>query len=281
MFQIRSNFFRPLHRLNYRCLLLCFLFGLSVAGNLQAQEAAPADSRETAANEATTEEVTVTEEVTERKEYATPNLWKRFQQGGWISWVLLILSVIMVSFTVERFLNLRRGNIAPNGLSDQARAAWQTGNMQQVASVAQSKPSVLGDAIELMARHPHIPANDISTMVGDEISRLMRGHLQKAYPIAIVATLSPLLGLLGTVIGMIESFEKVALVGNMGDASVLASGISMALVTTALGLIVAIPALGLYHYFRSRTHEMALAVEEEADELISDWYIAAPETPVQ
>ncbi|MEM1059957.1 MAG: MotA/TolQ/ExbB proton channel family protein [Verrucomicrobiota bacterium] len=227
----------------------------------------------------------VEEEVVEGEESETVvipgvSLVKRFLQGGWTMWVILALSLVMVTFAIERLMNLTRKNCAPDGLADEARAAWATGDLQQVTVVCQRQPSVLAEAIGVMARHPQVPAGDMSNMVGDEVSRLMRAQLQKAYPLAIVATLAPLLGLLGTVMGMIEAFEVVAVAGSLGDASLLAGGISKALVTTAFGLIVAIPALGLYHLFRSRTHQLSLDVEEEADELISDWFhAAADETP--
>jgi len=148
--------------------------------------------------------------------------------------------------------------------------------MNAILAAVDKQPSVLGSAIRVLVRHRHLPGSDASALAGDEVSRLMRRHLQKAYPLAIVATLSPLLGLLGTVTGMIDAFEVVAIAGSLGDASLLASGIAKALVTTAFGLIVAIPALGLYHHFRSRTHELSLEVEEEAGELISEWFHAGP-----
>ena len=87
-----------------------------------------------------------------------------------------------------------------------------------------------------------------------------------------MATVSPLLGLLGTVIGMIGAFDKVAAAGSLGDASLLGGDISKALITTGAGLTIAVPALVLYHYFKSRTNMFGLLLEEEASELISSWY---------
>jgi biopolymer transport protein ExbB len=111
-------------------------------------------------------------------------------------------------------------------------------------------------------------------MAGDVASRDLRRHLQKAYPLAVVATVSPLLGLLGTVIGMIGAFDKVAAAGSLGDASVLGGDISKALITTGAGLTIAVPALVLYHYFKSRTNLYAIMLEEEVGELITEWYSA-------
>src|SRR3989442_10556462 len=99
----------------------------------------------------------------------------------------------------------------------------------------------------------------------------MDAHAQRAYPLGTVATLEPLLGLLGMVLGMIESFEKVALAGALGNPAQLASGISEALVTTALGIGLAIPFLALYHYFKNKTNNFKLLLEEDVTELIIEW----------
>lgn len=200
------------------------------------------------------------------------SLGKRFAQGGLTMYALVALSLVMVTFGVERLVLLRRSRICPEGLADRARAAWSQGNMPGVIQAAESQPSVLASAILVLARHPHFSPTEASTIVGDEVSRLMRKHLQRAYPLAIVATLSPLLGLLGTVTGMIDAFEVVAIAGSLGDASLLAGGIAKALITTAFGLIVAIPALGLYHYFRGKTHELAMEAEEEVEQLLGEWF---------
>ena len=92
----------------------------------------------------------------------------------------------------------------------------------------------------------------------------LRAHLQRCYPLAVVATIAPLLGLFGTVYGMIGAFGTVAAVGSMDDPSLLAADISHALITTAVGLAVAIPALGLHHWFKHRVTGYANLLEEEA-----------------
>lgn len=226
-----------------------------------AQEAAPAIAAPEAGEALTIPGVALTE---------------RFAQGGLTMYALLALSFVMVTFGIERLVNLRRKTICPHGLAEKVGAAWKTGDMSQVIAAAEAQPSVLASVVTVLANHRHVSGADASAMAGDEVSRMMRRHLQKSYPLAIVATLSPLLGLLGTVTGMIDAFEVVAIAGSLGDASMLAGGIAKALITTAFGLLVAIPALGLYHHYRGKTHELALEVEEELNELLRAWFLADP-----
>ena len=112
---------------------------------------------------------------------------------------------------------------------------------------------------------------EVSEVCGDMVSRDLAGHYQRAYPLGIVATLEPLLGLLGMILGMISTFETVAIAGSLGDASQLAAGISEALVTTGLGLAIAIPFLALYHFFKHRTASFGVLLEEDVTSLLSEW----------
>ena len=112
---------------------------------------------------------------------------------------------------------------------------------------------------------------EVSTVCGDMVSRELANHYQRAYPLGIVATMEPLLGLLGMILGMISTFETVALAGALGDATQLATGISEALVTTGLGLAIAIPFLALYHVFKHKTTAFGTELEEEVTNLLGDW----------
>jgi len=114
--------------------------------------------------------------------------------------------------------------------------------------------------------------------VNDLIAREMDASLQRAYPLGVVATIEPLLGLFGMILGMIESFETVALAGALGNPAQLASGISQALTTTALGIGLAIPFLVLYHYFKNKTNSYALLLEEQVSVLIVEWFMQSKGT---
>lgn len=190
-------------------------------------------------------------------------------QGGWTVAVQLVVSVVGLASAIERLINLRRSRIVPRGLYEQVDALWSQGRMDQIKQLCQRRSSTLGRMILAVVEHQKSSLADVSMVAGDLGARELKLHLQKAYPIAVVATIEPLLGLFGTVWGMILAFDKVAIIGSMGNASALSSEIAIALVTTAVGLAIAIPMLALHHYFKSRTNIFGIMLEEQVSALIA------------
>jgi biopolymer transport protein ExbB len=186
------------------------------------------------------------------------------------------LSVFGAAFVFERFARLRRKHLVPDGLADEARRLWREGKFAELEKLAESQPSTLARVISFIARNRQSPMVEVSEVCGDMVSRELAGHYQRAYPLGIVATLEPLLGLLGMILGMITTFETVAVAGSLGDASQLAGGISEALVTTGLGLAIAIPFLALYHIFKHRTANFGVLLEEQVTSLLTEWFMQKP-----
>ena len=114
---------------------------------------------------------------------------------------------------------------------------------------------------------------ELSGIAGDIASREINNMTQRAYPIAVIGNLEPLLGLLGTIFGMIDVFDVVAVAGELGDPSMMADGISKALVTTAVGLVLAIPLLSAYHYFKNKANSYATDLESEITDLMTEWFL--------
>ena len=207
-------------------------------------------------------------------EAVVEDLKLKFEAGGTTMWIILFLSVLGLAFVLERGVRLRRGVIAPAGLAEQADRLWQQGRLDEIDALCGRHPrATLVKIIRFAIRHRTSPVGEVSAAAGDIAARDIGRHTMLTYPLMAVAALSPLLGLFGTVLGMMESFETVALAGEMGDPSLLASGISKALVTTAFGLFVAIPTLFFYHLFKLRTNFLASVLEEEASSLISSWFM--------
>lgn len=183
-------------------------------------------------------------------------------QGGTGIVVIGLMSLLTLAVTIERLLHLRNIHVMPPGLLDDALALWQQGQFDQLqARVATSDSTLARILAHLLARRAQDPAVAAESAAA-LASRELRGHQHKAYLLGAVATIAPIVGLLGTVIGMIESFHAIAFSGAMGDPALLAGGISKALVNTASGLALALPALCLHHYFKNRVAALGLALEQ-------------------
>jgi len=199
------------------------------------------------------------------------NLFQQLATGGAGIWVIGALSLLMVTVAIERFHRFRMAAIVPPGLVDEIVPLWQAGRFDDLQQALARYPSVLARAIAfLAANRARWPAELLGERAGELASRELRQQQQRAYPLAVVATVAPIVGLLGTVVGMIEAFHVIAFTGGMGDASLLAGGISKALVNTAAGLSVALPALALHHFFRHRLTVGGLALEEQLERVLDD-----------
>lgn len=197
----------------------------------------------------------------------------KFQQGGMTMWFLTGLSLVGVAFAVDRAMQLRRGNAVPAGLSEKFNTLWKAKQFGQITELCKSTPSTLSRVVNFVVEHRENELAELNEGVGDIVRREFRKHNRRAYPLAIVGTLSPLLGLLGTVVGLLEAFEAVAVAGTMDDPSILANSIAKALITTVYGLLIAIPALVAYHFFKTRTGDLLDVLDEEASDLMNSWYL--------
>ncbi|NRA40359.1 MAG: MotA/TolQ/ExbB proton channel family protein [Planctomycetes bacterium] len=204
-------------------------------------------------------------------------LGAQIKQGGSIVMILILLSVFMLTVVVERIMNLQRNKFVPSALSASCRKKWDAGDHAGIIADCEASPSTLSSIIGSLARYKHVTATEASILAGDIASQDMRGQMQKVIPFALIATISPLLGLLGTVSGMIAAFDVVAVAGSLGDASLLAGGISHALITTAAGLIVAVPAIAFFNLFKVLTNKISFSLETEVNSLINEWFLAESE----
>jgi biopolymer transport protein ExbB len=189
--------------------------------------------------------------------------------GGMTSAVLLLLSAAAIGFLVERLIRMRKKYLAPAYYTDFFTDAIAKHDDEAIRKEAEAKPSILADAGAYIVDHRDMDEARLQTAVADAAARAFERHRQRSYPLAIIATMAPMLGLLGTVIGMIEAFSKVAILGDTGDAALLADSISKALITTDMGLVLAIPALGAYHYLKQKLSIAELAIEENLEAMFA------------
>jgi biopolymer transport protein ExbB len=195
--------------------------------------------------------------------------------GGFTNLFIGILSVVALATVLERLVNLRSRRIVSARAITAVRAQWQTATASAFEEFCRADGSVFARAAVFISQHRDRDFPSVSTAVSDLASVEIRRHHQRVYPLALVATITPLAGLFGTVIGIVETFNGVAETGHAGNVSLLAAGIYKALSTTAAGLLVAIPALGFYHYFRMRIRSSALLLEEGLNGLLNDYVLRA------
>jgi biopolymer transport protein ExbB len=189
------------------------------------------------------------------------------QAGGWLMIPIILCSVISAAICVERFWTLRRQQIAPRNLLAQAWN-WIKNNELDAKRMRELKNgSPLGQILAAGITN-HRRGRDIMKESIEEVASHVVHELERYLnTLGTVAAITPLLGLLGTVIGMIKVFTSIKLEGT-GNAAVLAGGISEALITTAAGLTVAIPSLFFYRFFQRRIDGLVVSMEQEALKLI-------------
>lgn len=197
-------------------------------------------------------------------------------KGGATGVVLFILLFVMITIALERLINLRRSRILPREFTRKILPLWREERFDDLADACRRNPSTLARMTEFVVEHRGAPPGLLIQGAADMGNRELMQEQKKAYGLAVIAGLAPLLGLLGTIIGMIESFKLVEIYGDDGGATILAGSISKALITTALGLIIAIPSLGLYHLFRFRIQSIGKELDEEMERLVNAWLLKHP-----
>ena len=189
------------------------------------------------------------------------------QAGGWLMWPIFACSIIATAIVLERLWILRRRRIMPEHL---VAHIWQWHRQNQLTPERISKMrsgSPLGRMLTagLVNRyHSREVMKEAINDTGRHVVAELERHLST---LGTIASVTPLLGLLGTVIGMIDVFAVIMDAG-VGNPGVLAGGISKALITTAAGLSVAIPTLMFHRYFNSQVNKLAIAMEEQALKLV-------------
>jgi len=190
-------------------------------------------------------------------------VYEFISQGGIVIYVLIALSIITVTLIFERSWSLRRSIVLPIKDVADIESYVRAGKVDEAISACEQKNTAMHRVLWLALKNRGVKRSVMKEIL-EEIGRQEVAHLDRYIGIlGVIAAISPLLGLLGTVIGMIEVFQVIALEG-VGKADVLAGGISKALNTTAAGLTVAIPALVAYRMFEAKVNSFVIEIEEHA-----------------
>jgi biopolymer transport protein ExbB len=193
-------------------------------------------------------------------------MWEIILAAGWPIWPLIFASIIALAIIGERFWSLRAEIVAPSDLLPEVQKLLNQGTIKKDVIAKIKEHSLLGEIFASALNNSNSSAAHIKEAI-EESGRSVNYKLEKYLSIlGTIAAVAPLLGLLGTVIGMVDLFSSFTSSGH--DVAIFARGISVALYNTATGIIVAVPAMIFYRYFRSRVEDLIFDMEQQAIKLI-------------
>ena len=197
-------------------------------------------------------------------------LWDTLKAGGPMLVLIGILSVLTVGLILECAFRLRVPKAAPKNIVDLLQKAIADGNYQEAWRVCDKNPcfmtNVLKPAIQRVGRGKEV----VREIMGDHALKEAMGWRARCSYLSMIGVVAPMFGLMGTVVGMIHAFAALAGGGIIADPTKLAGAISEALVNTAAGLFVAVPGFMAFYFFRNRTQEVIVAVEDVINILLED-----------
>ncbi len=188
------------------------------------------------------------------------------QAAGWPIYFLLIASIVAVALIIERFVILRETKVVPAGLLEKAVTIYHKQGIREDMLAALAQDSPLGQVLAAGLRN-HASSRDVMKDAIEEAGRSVAHRLERFLTtLGTIATISPLMGLFGTVVGMIEIFGSQSPSG--ANPQELAHGISVALYNTGFGLVIAIPAMIFFRHFRGRVETFVVEMEQQAAKLV-------------
>ena len=187
--------------------------------------------------------------------------------GGIFMWPLLACSVLIIAFSIERAWFLQKRLICPDGLSNQLRNLIQTQNIDNKQAEEISNLSSLGFLLINCLKYKKLPRENLESKVEEKAAEVQYSLERNLTMLGTIATISPLIGLLGTVVGMITAFTGLTETTG-ANPDLLAAGISQALITTAFGLLIAVPGLVLHKYFEHKIKYLLINLQKEVSDFI-------------
>jgi biopolymer transport protein ExbB len=200
------------------------------------------------------------------------SIWEMAQKGGWIMLVLAVFSVIAVYIFIERFLIIKKASKEEDNFMNNIRDFMHNGQIEPAMTLCKSNSSPIARMIEKGISRIGKPLNDINAAI-ENVGKLQVSRLEKNIAtLATIAGAGPMIGFLGTVIGMIVAFYDMSMAGNNIDIALLSNGIYQAMVTTVAGLIVGIVAYICYNILVARIEKLVYKLEARATEFMDLLY---------
>ena len=189
-------------------------------------------------------------------------------KGGPLMWPILLCSVVSATIILERLYKFHRARIKIPNMLSKVKNLIKNGKADEAIKLCEGANDPISHLLAIAMRIRKRGMEEQEKMIFRAGSKIIRQLESNLRGLAVIGNITPLLGLLGTVTGMIKAFIKIQELGGRVDASVLAGGIWEALVTTAAGLSVAIPTLVAYHYFEGKVDNIGARMKDEAVELL-------------
>jgi biopolymer transport protein ExbB len=193
-------------------------------------------------------------------------LFDIIKAAGWPIWPLLVASVIAVALIIERLIMLRREKVLPAGLFDKVVDAYERQGVSPQLIDNLGRDSALGRVLAAGLRNNRSPRPVMKEAIEEEGRAVTHDLERYLTTLGTIASIAPLMGLFGTVIGMIEIFGSQSPSGT--NPQQLAHGISIALYNTAFGILIAIPAMIFFRYFRGKVEDFVVNMEQQAARLV-------------
>ena len=187
--------------------------------------------------------------------------------GGIFMWPLLTCSVLIIAFSIERSWFLQKRLICPDGLSNQIKTLMDNDMIDKRHAEEISNLSSLGFLLINCIKYKNLPRENLESKIEEKATEVQYSLEKNLTMLGTTATISPLIGLLGTVVGMITAFTGLTETSG-ANPDLLAAGISQALITTAFGLLIAVPGLVLHKYFEHKIKYLLISLQTEVSDFI-------------
>lgn len=195
-------------------------------------------------------------------------LWWMLEKGGVINWMILAMSVVAVIMTIYLLMTVTTSREVPQQLVKRAQAQIRAGDLRGAYEMCEGRDELFARVLEAGLRRGGHDRYVIQEAMESEGERGATALWQRISYLNNIGAIAPLMGLLGTVWGMIRAFSGIAFENSAAKGLVMAEGVAQAMITTACGLMLAIPALLVYYYLRGRVIKIVADVEAEASEII-------------
>lgn len=189
------------------------------------------------------------------------SLWELFNSGGWLMWVLLLLGGITIFIFVERFIAIRKASAFDINFMNRIRDHISEGKIKSAVDLCRKTDTPIARMVEKGIERLGRPMGDVQNAI-ENVANLEVSKLENGLPfLATIAGGAPMIGFLGTVLGMVQTFMDMSAAGGTVDLALLSGGMYVAMVTTVGGLIVGIPAYFGYNYLVARIEKLVFRLE--------------------